>query len=50
MIIPSDLIDGSAHDLMPWISKEQLKNPQVDGINSVYTIANVYDPMLMKDT
>ena len=35
---------------MPWISKEQLKNPQVDGINSVYTIANVYDPMLVKDT
>lgn len=50
MIISSDLIDGSAHDLMPWISKDQLNNPQVDGVSSVYTIASVYDPMMLKDS
>jgi len=27
VIIPMDLIDGTAHDLMPWISADTFKNP-----------------------
>ena len=27
VILPMDLIDGSAHDIMPWISADTFKNP-----------------------
>lgn len=47
VIIPLDMLEGSAHDLMPWISSEVLsKNDVVDGVETAYALGNVYDPVL----
>lgn len=48
VIIPMDLIDGPAHDLMPWISGDTFKNPQIDGKSTVYALANSYDPFISR--
>lgn len=48
VIIPMDLIDGTAHDLMPWISADTFKNPQIDGLKTVYALANSYDPFVSR--
>lgn len=42
------MIDGAAHDLMPWISKDQFINDAVDSVSKSYALANVYDPIISK--
>lgn len=48
VILPMDLIDGVAKDLMPWISADAFKNSQIDGANTVYALANPYDPFISR--
>lgn len=48
VILPMDLIDGTAHDLMPWISADTLKNTKIDGKKVVYALANTYDPYVSR--
>ena len=48
VILPMDMIDGPAHDLLPWISADTFKNPQIDGKLTVYALANVYDPFISR--
>ena len=46
VVIPSDFIDGSAHDLMPWISKDVFDNDFINGTSVAYALCNVYDPRI----
>lgn len=48
VILPMDMIEGPAHDLMPWISADTFKNPLIDGKQTVYALANVYDPFISR--
>lgn len=48
VVIPMDLIDGQAHDLVPWISADTFKNPLIDGKQTVYALANVWDPFISR--
>jgi len=47
VILPRDLIDGSAQDLMLWIPKDLLKyNDLLDEENMVYSLGSIYDPII----
>lgn len=46
VIISSELLDGAAHDLVPWVSRDILQNDVVDGQSAVYALGNVYDPVI----
>lgn len=46
VIISNDFLDGSAHDLCPWVSKDIFQNDEVDGTNVAYALGNVYDPIV----
>ena len=45
VLLPPDLLEGSAKDMMPWISSDFLFSDEVDGVKKVYSLANVYDPI-----
>ena len=46
VLMPPDLIEGSAKDMMPWISSDVLWSDEVDGVNKIYAMANIYDPII----
>lgn len=48
VLIPNDLLDGSAGSLIPWIDNYVLHGDQVDGITKAYAIANIYDPFYLQ--
>lgn len=47
-LLPPDLLEGSAKDMMPWISSDLLFSDEVDGVNKIYAMANVYDPLSVR--
>ena len=34
--------------MMPWISSDTLKHPLINGLDTVYALANPYDPFISK--
>jgi len=41
-------LEGAAHDLLPWVSRDMFKTDLVDGVNTVYAVGNPYDPITNK--
>lgn len=48
VLLPNDILEGSAHDLMPWVSSDIFKSETIDGVTLAYALANVFDPMVTK--
>ena len=45
VILPNDFLDGTAQTLVPWLTSDLLKSGEVNGVDKVYSMASVYDPM-----
>ena len=46
MIIPHDLLDKGANDLMMWVPRDVFPPEELREKNRVYSMAWVYDPMI----
>lgn len=45
VLLPSDLIDGAAAAIQPWITGQLFKKPKYSGeIQAQYSMAHMYDP------
>jgi penicillin amidase len=47
VLLPMNLIDGTASDLMPWIHSDLLQHELVNGRDVHYALAHMYDPMVL---
>jgi acyl-homoserine lactone acylase PvdQ len=43
VLIPMSLIEGTAHEFMPWISEDLLSHDLVNGADTWYSMSSTYD-------